>query len=416
MAEVATDVRKIRDRGQGGIRTHGELAPTAVFKTAALNHSATCPYPPGRQSAARAQGGFGWRAACGTMTAMVARSFSLVLVALLIVATPWSPLGGGRALAQNDAGFRAYLDTLAAQARAQGVSAATIDAVVPTLTFNARVVQLDSAQPGGTPNGPIPKFAPYRAAHVDAARIGRGRAKYRSLRPLLARVERETGVPESIMVSIWGNETNYGAYTGEFDLPRALASLAYDGRRRALFAQEFVDALKLIDRGTPRERLRGSWAGATGYPQFLPSMILKVARDGDGDGRIDIWTSEADALASIASYFVAAGWRPDQPWGVAAHVPAGLDRASVAARTASPRCPRVHDRHSRWLTVAEWRARGVVPVSGRLRDDALVSLLEPDGPGATAYLLTGNYRVILDYNCSNFYGLAVGLLADAVAS
>ena len=114
-------------------------------------------------------------------------------------------------------------------------------------------------------------------------------------------------------------------------------------------------------------------------------MILKVARDGDGDGRIDIWTNEADALASIANYFVEAGWRAGQPWGVAARVPDGLDRTAIANRTVSPRCPRVHARHSRWLTVAEWRARGVEPLSGRLRDGDMASLLEPDGPGSTAY-------------------------------
>jgi len=332
---------------------------------------------------------------------------------------PLSNLGGGRAVAQSGDGFDAYMVQLGRQARAQGVSQATVDAVMPTLSFNPRVVDLDRAQPGGNPAttaASIPRFAPYRAKHVDAARIARGRAKYQALRGLLAKVERETGVPEGIMVSIWGNETNYGSFTGDFDLPRALASLAFEGRRRELFAQEFIDALKIIDRGIPRERIKGSWAGATGLPQFLPSIYLKVARDGDGDGRADIWTSEADALASIANYFVAAGWRSDQPWGVAVRVPDGFDRASVINRTVSPRCPRVHDRHSRWLTMAEWRARGVTTVGRTLPDTTLATLLEPDGPGATAYLLTGNYRVILDYNCSNFYALSVALLADAVQS
>ena len=343
-------------------------------------------------------------------------SIFVALSALLLGAVP----GRSPALAQtgmsDGLGFARYLDQVAQRARAEGVSQRTLDSVLPTLEFNPRVVQLDQAQPGGTPGGPIPRFAPYRASHVDAARITRGRAKYQSLRPLLARVERETGVPEAIMVSIYGNETAYGAVTGNFDLPRALASLAYEGRRRALFESEFIATLKMIDRGIARDRLKGSWAGATGYPQFLPSAYLRLARDGDGDGRADIWTSEADALASIANYFVEAGWRPRQPWGVAARVPASLDRNAVANRTVSPRCPRVHDRHSRWLTVAEWRRLGVVPVSSRLRESDLASLLEPDGPDATAYLLTGNYRVILDYNCSNFYGLAVGLLADAVES
>jgi len=222
-------------------------------------------------------------------------------------------------------------------------------------------------------------------------------------------------VPESIMVAIWGHETNYGAFSGDFDLARSLASLAYEGRRRDLFTGELIATLKLMDMGFPRERLKGSWAGATGYPQFLPSMYLRLARDGDGDGRADIWTSEADALASIANYFVKAGWKPNVPWGVAVTVPASLSRTAIANRTVSPRCPRVQDRHSQWKTIAEWRALGVRPIGAPVpADSEMASLLEPDGPGATAYLLTGNYRVILDYNCSNFYALSVGLLADAV--
>jgi len=340
---------------------------------------------------------------------------AVLALGLAMVVLPWSTIGDGRAVAQVDSGFSAFLEGLGRRARAEGVSQRTIDAVLPTLTYSARVVELDRAQPGGAVGTPIPAFAPYRATHVDAPRIARGRVKYQALRPLLTRVEQQTGVPESIMLSIYGNETNYGSYTGDFDLPRALASLAYEGRRRELFTTEFIATLKIIDRGIPRSQLVGSWAGAMGYPQFLPSIYLRLARDGDGDGRADIWNSEADALASIANYFVASGWRPNQPWGVAARVPATLDRAVLGNRTVSPRCPRVHDRHSRWMTVREWRALGVQPIGSGLRDDDLASLLEPDGAGSTAYLLTGNYRVILDYNCSNFYALSVGLLADAIA-
>lgn len=320
--------------------------------------------------------------------------------------------------AQDESGFSAFVTQLRQQAASQGVSQRTLDAVMPTLYFSQRVVDLDRSQPGGNPANPaapIPKFAPYAAQHVDSARISRGRAKYQALRGLLGRVEQQTGVPESIMVAIWGHETNYGSYTGDFDLANSLATLAYDGRRRALFTTEFIATLKMMDRGFPREKLKGSWAGATGYPQFLPSMYLRLGRDGDGDGRVDIWSSEADALASIANYFVNAGWRAGVPWGVKAAVPATLDRASIANRTVSPRCPRVHARHSQWKTVSEWKALGVVPLESKgLRDRDLATLLEPDGPGATAYLLTGNYRVILEYNCSNFYALSVGLLADAV--
>lgn len=320
------------------------------------------------------------------------------------------------AQAQDEAGFQAYLAELRGQAIAAGVRSATLDAVLPTLTYNPRVVELDQRQPESRPNASIPRFAPYRAAHVDTQRISRGRRVYQEQRARLSRVEAQTGVPEEIMVAIWGHETNYGSYTGDFDIPRSLASLAYEGRRRSLFAGEFIAAMKMIDRGVPRSQLTGSWAGAMGNPQFLPSVYLRLAKDGDGDGRADIWNSAADTLASIGNYFVMSGWRAGQPWGVAVSVPASLDRSDVANRLVSPRCPRVFARHSGWRTVAEWRALGVTPSGGGWpRDDVQAVLIEPDGTGETAYLLTGNYRVILDYNCSNFYALSVGLLADAVA-
>ena len=324
---------------------------------------------------------------------------------------------GGPVAAQSDAGFDAYMVSLRQQAAAAGVSARTMDAVFPTLTLNQRVIDLDRGQPGGTSgSSAIPPFAPYKARHVDSARIRGGQNAYRANRSKLARIEDQTGVPESVMVAIWGHETNYGSYTGNFDLLRSLASLAYEGRRRSLFSGEFIAGLKMMDRGVSRSQLQGSWAGATGNPQFLPSVYLRVARDGDGDGRVDIWNSSADTLASIANYFVDAGWRPGQPWGTAVTVPSGLDRSDIANRLVSPRCPRVFERHSGWRTMAEWRALGVVPQGGRWPGDSVqATLLEPDGPGATAYLLTSNYRVILDYNCSNFYALSVGLLADAVA-
>jgi len=326
--------------------------------------------------------------------------------------------GGSPAHAQDEDGFQRYLLTLRGQAIAQGVAPATVDSVLPGLTLNQRVIELDRAQPGSdTGSASVAPFAPYRIAHVDAARIARGRNVYIAQRGRLAGIERQTGVPESIMVAIWGHETNYGSYTGNFDLLRSLATLAYDGRRRDLFAGEFIAALKMIDRGVPRDRLKGSWAGATGNPQFLPSIYLRLARDADGDGRADIWTSQADTLASIGNYFTNAGWRAGQPWGWAVNVPAGFDRSEVRNRLVSPRCPRVFARHSGWRTVAEWRALGLSPrTTAWPADNVLATLIEPDGPGATAYLLTGNYRVILDYNCSNFYALSVGLLSDAVSS
>ncbi|MGP1283084.1 MAG: lytic murein transglycosylase [Parasphingopyxis sp.] len=321
----------------------------------------------------------------------------------------------GTAPAQTDAGFRAYMEQLRAEAIAEGVRPETLDRIIPTLSYNPRVIALDRNQPGGSFDSPIPPFAPYQARHVNPTRIDAGRATYRRVRDQLREIEQRTGVPGKIAIAIYGHETNYGRITGNFDLPRSLATLAYEGRRRELFAGEFIAAMKMIDRGVPRDRLVGSWAGAFGYPQFLPSVYLRLAVDGDGDGRAEIWRSEADALASIENYLSNAGWRAGEPWGIAVNVPSSLNRDAVANRTTPTRCPRVHERHSRWMSMAEWRELGIRPQNGVWPDDGMMAtLLEPDGPGATAYLLTNNYRVILDYNCSNFYALSVGLLADAI--
>ncbi len=340
---------------------------------------------------------------------------SVLAVLLGLTAVTSSSVAIGAAQAQDSGDFQTYLESLRPKARAMGISDATLNSVYPTLTPNPRVIQLDQSQPGGGAFSPIPNFEPYRRQHVDAARISRGRTAYQANRGRLARIEAETGVPEEIMVAIYGHETNYGSYTGDFDLIRSLATLSWEGRRRTLFEPELLATLKMLDNGVPRSQLVGSWAGATGYPQFLPSVYLRIAKDGDGDGKADIWTSEADALASIANYFVQSGWRKGQPWGVAVSVPASFNRAAVVAKTDPARCPRVFNRHSRWLSVAEWRKLGLFPNGGIWpADGVMATLLEPDGPGKTAYLLTSNYRAILDYNCSNFYALSVGLLADAV--
>ena len=341
------------------------------------------------------------------------KRIKIILAVALSLAAPQAVAQSGGLTAE---GFRNWLPSLRAEAQAAGVSRQTIDNVFPTLEFSARTIQLDQAQPGGAPgSNATPPFAPYRRQHVTPALISGGARRYSANIGQLREIGRRYGVEPSVLVAIWGHETSYGAVTGNFDLLNSLASLAYEGRRRALFGGEFVAALKMMDRGVPRSTLKGSWAGATGYPQFLPSVWLRLAVDGDGDGRANIWTSQTDALASIANYLSNAGWRPNLRWGVAVTVPAGFDRSGLAARVTSPRCPRVHQRHSRWLTIGEWKRRGIISQAGNWpRDSELASLLEPDGPGATAYLLTVNYRVILDYNCSNFYALSVGLLADAI--
>jgi lytic murein transglycosylase len=311
--------------------------------------------------------------------------------------------------------FDSYLQLLIARARAEGVSEPTIQRMTYDLTPNSRVIELDRSQPGAPTNtGSYSRLQPYLDTHVDAARINGGRRNYQALGPIAAQLESRYGVPAKIVVAIWGHETNYGSYTGDFDLARSLATLAWEGRRRELFATEFVDLLKIADLGVNRSTLKGSWAGAFGNPQFLPSIYLRLAQDGDGDGRRDIWNSRADTLASIANYFKDAGWRRGQPWGVQAYVPAGLDWNGLKSGMNAPACTAVHGRHSRWMSVGEWRHMGVQPQIP-IADDVTASLFQPDGPGTRAWLLTTNYRVILEYNCSNYYAMSVGLLADEIA-
>ncbi len=312
-------------------------------------------------------------------------------------------------------GFDAYLATVRARAEREGVSRKTLDRYLTGLVYLPRVVQLDRAQPEASPYAPIPNFEPYRRKHVDAARINRGRAKYAELRPTMKRIEAQYGVPEQVMLAIYGHETNYGTVTGNYHAPDALATLAFEGRRRPLFEGELVAVMKMIDRGVPPSAIKGSWAGALGKPQFLPSVYLRLARDADGDGYADIWNSEVDAMTSIANYLVNAGWRRDEPWGFAVATPAALNRASLKSTMVPPRCPRVFARHSKWLRISEWRALGMRPQSGTWpRDEMLATLIEPDGDGNGGYLLGSNYRAVLDYNCSNFYALSVGLLADEI--
>lgn len=340
---------------------------------------------------------------------------ALVLAALSILGAPPAPVPAGAQASRDGIPFDAYLELLRARARGEGVSDGTIDRMTAGLTPNPRVIALDSNQPGSATSRGYPPMSNYIATHVDAARIGGGRAVFGQHRELLAGIEAQYGVPGPIIVAIFGHETSYGRVKGDFDLARSLATLAWEGRRRELFAGEFVALMKIADKGYDRSQLVGSYAGAFGNPQFLPTVYLRLATDGDGDGRADIFNNRADTFASIAAYFRDAGWRPGQPWGVRTSVPADFNASAYRTRLASPVCPRVHERLSRWMTVAEWRAAGMVPQRA-LPDDVMVSFFQPDGPGTPAWLLTGNYRAILEYNCSSYYALSVGLLADEIVN
>jgi len=337
---------------------------------------------------------------------MIFRSFFAAGAALLLTVP-------GAAPRAQELSFDAYMQLLVARARAEGVSEPTIERMTAGLTPNMRVIRLDQAQPGTPSRTGYPLIAPYLASHVNSVRINKGRRVYADSRQITRKIEAEYGVPAEILIAIWGHETNYGSYKGNFDLSRSLATLAWEGRRRELFSAQWIDLLKIAEQGFPRSTMVGSWAGAFGNPQFLPSVYLRLAVDGDGDGHPDIWNSRADTLYSIANYFRDAGWRKGQTWGVRVSVPANLDRNAIKSKIKAPVCARVHERHSQWKTVREWRALGIQP-QRYLADDVMASFFQPDGIGRPAWLLTTNYRVILEYNCSNYYAMSVGLLADEV--
>ena len=312
--------------------------------------------------------------------------------------------------------WETYKRRLAILAGQQGVRVTTIQAYVPNMQINQHAIDMERTEPvAQSTGGNIGTLAPYLRSHVTASLIRRGQSNYFDHYQALRNLELRYGVDPAVLMAIWGHETSYGTVTGSTDLLQALASLGYYGRRRDFFESEFIAALKLIDQGVPRWRLKGSWAGATGYPQFMPSVALRLRADGDGDGYADIWSNELDGLASIAAYMRDAGWKPNVPWGIAVRTPPNLNRQAIVNRMNAKRCPQVYRRHSRWLTMREWRSLGVTPLGRSLPDTEMASLIEPDGPNARAFLLTTNYHAILDYNCSNFYAISVGVLADAIA-
>jgi lytic murein transglycosylase len=347
---------------------------------------------------------------------MIVRQAPPAATGPLILQNPSAPVQLPAQMQSALSGFAAYKVRLAALARSAGVREATIQSAIPYLQLNSRVMELDRAQRPTSTSGSGPSsFGPYINRHITRSLISRGYARYAGHWTNLSRIRERYGVEPAVVIAIYGKETSYGSITGTFDLVEALASLAYEGRRRAMFEAEFVAALQLLDAGVRRSTLKGSYAGATGYPQFMPSVAMRLRADGDGDGYADIWRSEDDAFASIANYLRDAGWKPNLPWGVPVSLPANLNRAAIRSAIKPPRCPAVYSRHSRWLTVREWRAMGITPADSRVPDNELATLMETPGAYAQGYLLTTNYRSILDYNCSNYYALTIGLLADAIS-
>lgn len=294
------------------------------------------------------------------------------------------------------AGFAGWVAAFRAEARAAGIDDATLDACLADTRYLPRVIELDRAQPEFTRT-----VWDYLDNAVSPARVNRGLEKLRQYRAEAEAAAARHGVPATIVAAIWGMESNYGANYGDIPTIDALATLGFEGRRGPWARAQLVAALKIVRNGDiDRAHMVGSWAGAMGQTQFLPSVFLAHAVDADGDGRRDIWNSMADVMASTANFLAHSGWRAGEPWGVEVRLPPGFDvgRAGGEKRPA-----------------ADWAAEGVRRAAGdiaALPPFTDSSLLLPAGARGPAFLVGPNFQAILRYNNSVSYALGVGLLAQ----
>jgi membrane-bound lytic murein transglycosylase B len=306
------------------------------------------------------------------------------------------PLGGGKAVAAEGE-WNGFLAGVRRDAMARGVRASTLDFVFRYVEYLPHVIELDRHQPERTKT-----FAEFIATAVTPQRESDGRRALQENWDLLQRVERAYGVQPRFIVALWGIETAFGKITGNYFVPASLATLAYDGRRGPMFRGEFIDALRILDEGdiTPHDML-GSWAGAMGQCQFMPSTFLRYAVDFDRDGKRNIWTDREDVLGSIANYIAQLGWRGGEGWGQAATVPADFDTRYTGLDYRRPM--------SQWAQLGVRGADGGTP-----QGQEVASLVLPDGAGPQALLVNDNFRVIMRWNKSTFFAASVGYLADGI--
>ena len=304
------------------------------------------------------------------------------------------PVAGEGIEMGSQAGLEDWLTGFRARALEAGIPAATFDAAMRGVEFNAGVVERDRSQ-----NEFSKTIWDYLDTAVSGDRVALGLQAIAANRDLLDRIEAEYGVEKEVVVAVWGLESAYGTYRGDLPVLGSLATLAYDGRRGAFFEAELIAALRIVDDGHV-ERFTGSWAGASGHTQFMPSSWEKFAVDFDGDGKRNLWGDDpADALASTANYLRHWGWTKGQPWGVEVVLPAGFDYDQTTERVVKP--------------VADWQALGVRLVGGDdLPDHGPGSILLPGGHRGAAFLIWPNFQVIEKYNTADAYVVAIGNLSD----
>ena len=325
--------------------------------------------------------------------------YLLVIIALLL-----SPIAQAA-----EATFQDFLQSLWPEAQASGVSRPTFDAAIRNLEPDYSLPDLViPGQPDRAERGQA-EFISTPADYLKETSFQRLTAQGKKLaeqhRATLAAIEQKFGVPANIVLAIWGRETAFGGYQLPLDAIRTLATQAYVGRRKEVFRSEFLAALKMLQDGIPRSKMRSSWGGALGLTQFLPSEFYKYAVDFDSDGKIDIWSSVPDALASAANQLAGKGWQRGKAWAIEVRVPANVD-----CTIADP---------DNLMPIGEWLKRGFIPAHGGIMSPAQLaesaSLLMPAGTFGPAFLILKNYYVIKDYNFSDLYVLFVGHLADRIA-
>ncbi len=301
--------------------------------------------------------------------------------------------------AAQESSFAAWLQDFRREAAGAGISRATLDAAFRGVTPNPRVLELDSRQPEFTRT-----FWSYIGRAVSDTRIERGRSLLAKHRRLLGDVAARHGVQPRFLMAFWGLESSFGDNTGGFEVIEALATLAFDPRRATFFRAQLLDALRIVDQGhIALSRMTGSWAGAMGQLQFIPSTFAAYAIDADGDGRRDIWNSLPDVFASAANYLRSIGWRSDQTWGREVRLPAGFDWNQASLKVEKP--------------LRGWAALGVRAANGQALPvaDFDGSIILPGGYRGPAFLVYGNFRAIMRWNRSIFYAVTIGHLSDRIA-
>ncbi len=302
----------------------------------------------------------------------------------------------GVAIGSEQPGFDDWLTALRTEALARGVSVETLDAALHGVQPIDRVIKLDRHQPESSIT-----FEQYLDRTINDARVRSGKQRLRTHAALLAKLRAKYGVQPRFVVALWGIESDYGRRTGGFEVVDALATLAFDGRRAGFFRRELLEALLILEEGhVEPDKMRGSWAGAMGQPQFMPSTFRQYAVDFDGDSRRDIWNSTGDALASAANYLGKYGWHDDQTWGRRVRIPSDFAEELAGLRVVK--------------TIGEWQALGVRRANGHdlPKRELDASIVQPAGPGGPSYLVYENYRTIMRWNRSDYFATAVGILSD----